>query len=53
MFGGNAFGALGVEEPTSSPGAGPSSRQIDGEEVDAEVGVCVFLLQNLKSDLRS
>ena len=35
MFGNNAFGALDVEQASLS--AGPSPRQVDGEEVDADV----------------
>jgi nucleoporin NUP159 len=34
MFGNNAFGALGVEE---SQQAGPSRKQIQGEEIDVDV----------------
>lgn len=34
MFGNNAFGALGVD---SSKQAGPSRKQIQGEEIDIDV----------------
>lgn len=38
MSGSNAFGALAMDN--SSPGAGPSRRQVEVLEVDADVSIC-------------
>jgi len=46
MFGNNAFGALGVD----SSQAGPSTRQIQGEEIDVDVS---YSLLHLLSSTRA
>jgi hypothetical protein len=41
MFGNNSFGALGVE---SNQQAGPSRKQIQGEEIDVDVSCRSWLI---------
>ena len=45
MFGNNAFGALAMDQPgPSNTNNGPSLQQVEGEEVEVEVGHVSYIL---------